>query len=118
MCAPTYEQVEELLAARFPKPDVRDLIRRLPGTPHIGTQSTEAEPEATETRQIALAPRPLSTDADHRSAAVQAPGVVGRCGGLLAAAGQEEWPVGINWPRSAVATGAEPIGTMRTRCPR
>jgi hypothetical protein len=26
----TYEQVEALLAARFPKPDVRDLIRRLP----------------------------------------------------------------------------------------
>src|SRR5450432_2451175 len=33
----SYEQVEEVLAARFPKPDVRDLIRRLPavavGTP-------------------------------------------------------------------------------------
>ena len=38
----SYEQVEELLAARFPKPDVRDLVRRLPapavGTPHIGTK--------------------------------------------------------------------------------
>src|SRR3982751_2212401 len=44
----SYEQVEELLAARFPKPDVRELIRRLPSTPHIGTQSTEAGPEATE----------------------------------------------------------------------
>jgi len=26
----SYEQVEEMLAARFPKPDVRDLVRRLP----------------------------------------------------------------------------------------
>jgi len=26
----SYEQVEEVLAARFPKPDVRDLVRRLP----------------------------------------------------------------------------------------
>src|SRR3982751_3922140 len=60
----SYEQVEELLAARFPKPDVRDLIRRLPSTPHIGTQRVVAGPEATETRLIALAPRPLSTDAD------------------------------------------------------
>src|SRR5258708_24159485 len=29
----SFEQVEELLAARFPKPDVRDLIRRLPARP-------------------------------------------------------------------------------------
>ncbi|HEY1536470.1 MAG TPA: HNH endonuclease signature motif containing protein [Polyangiaceae bacterium] len=41
----SYEQVELLLAVRFPKPDVRDLIRRLPaksealagGTPDIGS---------------------------------------------------------------------------------
>jgi hypothetical protein len=41
----SYEQVEALLAARFPKPDVPDLIRRLPGTavgtPDIGTQRIE-----------------------------------------------------------------------------
>jgi 5-methylcytosine-specific restriction endonuclease McrA len=52
------EQVEELLAARFPKPEVRDLIRRLPstavGTPYIGTNQIETEP--TVTRQIELAP--------------------------------------------------------------
>ncbi|HEY5373724.1 MAG TPA: HNH endonuclease signature motif containing protein [Polyangiaceae bacterium] len=40
----SYEQVELLLAARFPKPDVRDSIRRLPtgtgtGTPDIGSDS-------------------------------------------------------------------------------
>jgi hypothetical protein len=62
----SYEQVEELLAARFPKPDVRDLIRRLPsaavGTPDVGTQRIEAAPDATETRQIELAPRPLSAE--------------------------------------------------------
>jgi hypothetical protein len=52
------EQVEELLAARFPKPEVRDLIRRFPstavGTPYIGTNQIETEP--TVTRQIELAP--------------------------------------------------------------
>src|SRR4051812_45529562 len=81
----SYEQVEELLAARFPKPDVRDLIRRLPaaslGTPDIGTQRTESGPEAsrgepgarpTETPQIAFARRPL-TDADHWPAPAHAP---------------------------------------------
>jgi hypothetical protein len=63
----SYEQVEELLAARFPKRDVRDLIRRLPsaavGTPDIddiGTNRIETKP--TETRQIALAPGPLSAE--------------------------------------------------------
>jgi hypothetical protein len=40
----SYEQVELLLAARFPKPDVRDSIRRLPAraetsTPDIGSDS-------------------------------------------------------------------------------
>jgi hypothetical protein len=43
----SFEQVELVLAARFPKPDVRDLIRRLPhgpearsaGTPNIGSGS-------------------------------------------------------------------------------
>src|SRR5476649_1426987 len=35
----SYEQVELLLAARFPRPDVRDLIRRLPVKPE-GTAST------------------------------------------------------------------------------
>src|SRR3954452_6647917 len=71
----SYEQVEELLAARFPKPDVRDLIRRLPtaavGTPDMGTQPIETDVVATEARQIALAPRPLLSDADHRPAATQ-----------------------------------------------
>jgi hypothetical protein len=60
----SYEQVEELLAARFPKPDVRDLIRRLPATavdtPDIGTNQIETEP--TVTRQIALAPAPPSAE--------------------------------------------------------
>jgi hypothetical protein len=50
----SYEQVEELLAARFPKPDVRDLIRRLPervaATPDIETAAraaaARAEPSA------------------------------------------------------------------------
>src|SRR3954471_13859076 len=75
----SYEQVEELLAARFPKPDVRDLIRRLPaaavGTPDIETNRIETGPEGsrgepgaglTEALQVTFALRPLSTDADHR----------------------------------------------------
>ncbi len=36
----SYEQVELLLAARFPKPDVRDLIRRLPAKSEARTAST------------------------------------------------------------------------------
>jgi hypothetical protein len=44
----SYEQVEVLLAARFPKPDVRDLIRRLPaaagGTPDMGSAAVAAGP--------------------------------------------------------------------------
>jgi hypothetical protein len=46
MCSrKSYEQVEDLLAARFPKPDVRDLIRRLPAAaPHIGSKQIETQP--------------------------------------------------------------------------
>lgn len=51
----SYEQVELLLAARFPKPDVRDLIRRLPApaevTPDIGSPKSE-------TRQVGEKPSP------------------------------------------------------------
>jgi hypothetical protein len=62
----SYEQVEDLLAARFPKPDVRDLIRRLPtkptGTPDIGSRPMENGPVVTEARQIAPAPGSLSAE--------------------------------------------------------
>ena len=46
----SYEQVELLLAARFPRPDVRDLVRRLPAArtaepaPHVGCTSIATEP--------------------------------------------------------------------------
>ena len=60
----SYEQVEELLAARFPRPDVRDLIRRLPvpalGAPHIGTKRTDSSPPAAS--ELELARGPLSTN--------------------------------------------------------
>jgi hypothetical protein len=74
----SYEQVEGLLAARFPKPDVRDLIRRLPaprvGTSHIGskrieTQTIEIKPGAppvdaeTEQIQVESAQRPAQLGA-------------------------------------------------------
>jgi hypothetical protein len=72
----SYEQVELLLAARFPSPDVRDLIRRLPaqsearasGTPDIGSaqhdrsekpRETAAEVPAVERRERI---EPLSPD--------------------------------------------------------
>ncbi len=46
----SYEQVELLLAARFPKPDVRDLVRRLPDqiecTPDIGSTVTKGPDRA------------------------------------------------------------------------
>jgi hypothetical protein len=70
----SYEQVEELLAARFPKPDVRDLIRRLPspavGTPDIETnriktnriETNRIKTNPTETLQIELAPGPPSAE--------------------------------------------------------
>jgi hypothetical protein len=47
----SYEQVELLLAARFPKPDVRDLIRRLPAqtiAPDIGSMPVQTKPIPTE----------------------------------------------------------------------
>lgn len=52
-------QVEELLAARFPKPDVRDMVRRLPAragvTPDIGCPPVREGclPENTEAPQCA-----------------------------------------------------------------
>ncbi len=72
----SYEQVELLLAARFPKPDVRDLIRRLPVpavdacniAPHVGSDPSEVEPMHVAPRQIELSPaqrgavKPLSAD--------------------------------------------------------
>jgi hypothetical protein len=72
----SYEQVELLLAARFPKPDVRDLIRRLPApavgaaniAPHIGSDPSEVEPMQVAPRQTELSPaqrgavKPLSAD--------------------------------------------------------
>ncbi|MES1179388.1 MAG: HNH endonuclease, partial [Myxococcales bacterium] len=48
------EQVEELLAARFPKPEVRDLVRRLPArvqrTPDIGSEMRAAPASAAPTK--------------------------------------------------------------------
>jgi 5-methylcytosine-specific restriction endonuclease McrA len=43
----SYEQVELLLASRFPQPDVRDLVRRLPspavGVPDMGSKPAEGQ---------------------------------------------------------------------------
>jgi 5-methylcytosine-specific restriction endonuclease McrA len=58
----SYEQVELVLAARFPKPDVRDLVRRLPvkfeartaSAPDIGSGLT-AMPSASSARSLAAA---------------------------------------------------------------
>ena len=40
----TRRQIEALLAARFPRPDVREQIRRLPVRPQVATRATESIP--------------------------------------------------------------------------
>ena len=67
----SFRQVEEWLAARFPKPDVRDLVRRLPARPpvtsNVGSGATDSseipvflgETQATEPiQQIPQPPQP------------------------------------------------------------
>ena len=66
-------RIEELLAARFPRPDVRDLVRRLPAqarvTPGVERgseqQPTEAPPSETTTvrQQVFVEPRPRELSA-------------------------------------------------------
>ena len=74
----SYEQVELLLAARFPKPDVRDLVRRLPNrtvvTPDIGcaparSMSGTAAPACDE--PSAAPSVPPQTNQPHRPGAVK-----------------------------------------------
>jgi hypothetical protein len=74
----SYEQVEELLAARFPKPEVRDLIRRLPapvlGTSPIapiGSKQTDIGRKQTETQPIEIEPAPSFTEATREPALAQ-----------------------------------------------
>jgi hypothetical protein len=69
----SYEQVEVLLAARFPKPEVRDLIRRLPPAvpaaptaPYMGSEVVAAGP-------IELKPGTGSAHATAASAPAPAP---------------------------------------------
>jgi hypothetical protein len=65
----TRRQVEELLAVRFPKPDVRDQIRRLPGRPQVPerehTQSeASAQPSDTPLLQDAAAAKSSEIQGD------------------------------------------------------
>jgi len=67
----SYEQVEVLLAVRFPKADVRDLIRRLPArtvesTPDIGTSRAAASEAST-----GAAPSPPRTPDVRHAAQIQ-----------------------------------------------
>jgi 5-methylcytosine-specific restriction endonuclease McrA len=70
----SYEQVEALLAARFPKPDVRDLIRRSPApalaTPPIGRKQTDIG-RHTDTQPIEIEPGLPSTEATREPARAQ-----------------------------------------------
>jgi len=64
-------KVEELLAARFPRPDVRDLVRRLPvqagaATPDVGCRSTEKA--STETPPSERLPGPEKAPSNRRRA--------------------------------------------------
>jgi hypothetical protein len=58
-------KVEELLAARFPRPDVRDLVRRLPAqvasTPDVGCGSEEV-PTAASPRESTAAQQEVSVE--------------------------------------------------------
>jgi len=59
-------KVEELLAARFPRPDVRDLVRRLPprasGTLNVGCSAEQAElAESSRTRSTELEKTPAAS---------------------------------------------------------
>jgi hypothetical protein len=75
------DQVEELLAARFPKPDVRDSIRRLPARPEARTPDGGRAPEAlTDTIEsserslrYATAEAPIDTRADEAPRAAETP---------------------------------------------
>ena len=50
----TRRQVEELLAIRFPRPDVREQIRRLPPRVQVPVEVVQALPAVTRTMQTAL----------------------------------------------------------------
>ena len=74
----SYEKVELLLAARFPKPDVRDSIRRLPtrtgtGTPDIGSDSnarpSTASADAGDLREVPSGSVPPVSQAKPQTAA-------------------------------------------------
>jgi HNH endonuclease len=74
----SFEQVELLLAARFPRPDVKDLIRRLPARPEQRTPnrgSTARTGLAPETdamaRRVSAAPPDLDATAHHIGAAAR-----------------------------------------------
>ena len=74
----SYEQVELLLAVRFPKPDVRDLVRRLPArvsaTPDIGCCPGSSGPSTASPARVeppALASIPVQTNQPHRAGAVK-----------------------------------------------
>jgi hypothetical protein len=55
-CRKTRRQVDELLAARFPKPDVREQIRRLPVRGQASAASNDPRiPDRTDTRKAAVA---------------------------------------------------------------
>lgn len=63
----SYEQVDELLAARFPKPDVRDLIRRFPvpteRAPDMGSKSDAPSPaQGSDSSDVRPAPVPPSRE--------------------------------------------------------
>jgi 5-methylcytosine-specific restriction endonuclease McrA len=67
----SYEQVELLLAVRFPKPDVRDLVRRLPervGAPHVGCGAIESQ-------EVEVKPETRLTDATTVPVSAQPPEV-------------------------------------------
>jgi hypothetical protein len=112
----SFEQVEELLAARFPKPDVRDSIRRLPipirrSNPDVGTAQSELRIKAVSGTASTLLPGAdaslLGADASllGADASLLGAGVIGTAAAGLENAGDNE--ASLKAPQVQMAAGLE-----------
>jgi hypothetical protein len=104
-CRRTRRQVDELLAARFPKPDVREQIRRLPGRGSAHPVVSQARiPGRTESQEEALA-RASVVSQGHDAARQETEKVGEECGSEAAVASAVEGPVA---PAPAPTPGFNP----------
>ena len=91
-CRKTRRQVDELLAARFPKPDVREQIRRLPVSGRAAATANDPQiPDRTHAREEALAAASV-VDQGHQATLVQTAGILEDCGSETAEASAIDSP--------------------------